>query len=174
MGMTSTDAQRHFRRRKWGSLLPEALDIETAITQAIARCPELEAFLDIDWVADRATAAMVGWLVVKHRGIEFRLGRRLLQLASPDGYVMPPLEFRLSREREPSLDEMYNAPMLQPWSLTLFQSGSRPGEWQLSGTVYHPEWDCNTNWFKLLYLHRDKKMAFTDQGWLKLGRRFAS
>ncbi|MDR6663986.1 hypothetical protein [Rhizobium sp. 1399] len=172
MGMS--DAQRAFRRHRWGSLTPEAMDIETGICEAINRCPELERMLEIDWVADRATAQRVGWLIVKHPGVVFRIGRRLLELASPDGYVMPPPEFRLSRETEPTAEEIYRAPMLQPWSLTLFQSGARPAEWQLSGIVYHPSWDCITEWFRLLYLNRDKRMALTDRGWMKLGRRFAS
>ncbi|UFS81518.1 MULTISPECIES: hypothetical protein [Rhizobium] len=174
MGLTSTDAQRHFRRRTWGPLSPESMDIETCVGEAILRCPELEAVLDVDWVADGTTAYRVGWFIVKYPGVTFRIGRRLLELAAPDGYPMPPLEFQMSRETEPTAEEMYHAPILQPWSLVLFQSGERPAEWQLSGIVYHPKWPCTTDWFRLLYLHRDKRMAFTDQGWFKLGRRFAS
>lgn len=172
MGLTA--AQQAFRRRKWGSISVVAMDIETAICEAIHRCPELEGLLDIDWVADTATARRVGWAIVKHTGVVFQLGRRLLELAAPDGYPMPPLEFRLSRETEPTLEEEYRAPMLQPWSLVLFQTGDRPARWDLSGWVYHPRWSCETHWFRLLYLNRDKKMALTDRGWLKLGRRFAS
>ncbi len=172
MGLTA--AQRAFRRHKWGSLNVGEMDIETAICEAVNRCPELESMLDINWVADRETARHVGWAIVKHTGVIFQLGRRLLELATPDGYPMPPMEFRLSRETEPTPEEMYRAPMLHPWSLVLFQSGERPAEWQLSGTVYHPQWDCSTEWFRLLYLHRDKRMAYTDRGWFRLGRRFAS
>ena len=150
------------------------MDIETAIVEAINRCPELEAVLDIDWKADRETARRVGWMIVKHKGVVFQLGRRLLELAAPDGYIMPPLEFRLSRQTDPTPEEQYRAPYLQQWSLVLFQSGARPAEWQLSGIVYHPEWPCTTDWFRLLYLHRDRKMAFTDRGLMKLGGRFAS
>ncbi len=174
MGMTAlTPAKRRWRRPKWSAGFGD-MDIESAVGEAIIRCPELEAFLDINWVADRETAERVGWLLVKHPGITFRLGLRLLALASPDGYVMPPKEYQLCRDTEPTPEEMYRAPYLHPWSLVLFQSGSRPAEWQLSGGVYHPRRACTTQKFRLLYLHRDKKMAFTDGGWMKLGRRFAS
>ncbi|UWU23000.1 hypothetical protein N2601_08660 [Rhizobium sp. CB3060] len=172
MGLTAM--QHAFRRRRWGSINIQAMDRETLIVEAIHRCSELEGMIPTDWMTDDQTCRRVGWLLVKFPGIDFQLGRRLLELTSPDGYLMPPLEFQMCREKEPTLEEEYHAPMLQPWSLVLFQSGERPAEWQLSGIVYHPKWDCITEWFKLLYLHREKRMAFTDRGWMKLGRRFAT
>ncbi len=101
---------------------------------------------------------------------DFRIGRRLLQLLSPDGYLMPPPEFRLSRQTEPTEQEMFEAPIVTPWRVELWQSGSTPAEWRVNGSVYHTDWEPRI-WSRLLYLNRDKAMALTVDGWVRLGRR---
>lgn len=80
----------------------------------------------------------------------------------------------MCRETEPTDEEQWSAPMLQPWSLILFQTGSLPAYWRLSGTAYHRDYDCVWVWTRLLYLHREKQMARTDEGWVRLGRRMSA
>ena len=96
----------------WRTVRGRALDIERA--------------LSIYWESDDETCRRVGWHLVRYTGTLFHLGRRLLELTSPGGALLPPREFRMCRESEPSDEEMFAAPMLQPWSLTLFQTGSSP------------------------------------------------
>jgi hypothetical protein len=172
MGLTAT--QHAFRRRRWGSLNIGGMDIESLIVEAIFRISELEDRLGTDWVADRETARRVGWIAVKHPGVVFQVGRRLLELAAPDGYPMPPAEFRLSRQTEPTWEEERGAPYLQPWNLVLFSDGSRPALWELTGWAYHREWEYGRRTWRLLYLYREKRMAMTEDGWVRLGRRFAT
>ncbi|WP_153064515.1 hypothetical protein [Agrobacterium sp. LAD9] len=151
-----------------------SMDRESLLCEAILRDPDIERALSIDWTDDDETCRRVGWHLVRYTGTLFHLGRRLLELTSPGGALLPPREFRMCRESEPSDEEMFAAPMLQPWSLTLFQTGSSPAFWQLGGTVYHPEHDCVRVWTRLLYLHREKSMARTDEGWVRLGKRMSA
>jgi hypothetical protein len=150
------------------------MDREALICEAILLAPGIERALSIYWDPDDETCRRVGWHLVKHTCSLFHLGRRLLELTSPGGALLPPLQFQLCIDTEPTDEEMFAAPMLQPWSLILFQSGSSPAFWKLGGTVYHPDHDCSFIWTRLLYLNRDKAMAMTDDGWVKLGRRMSA
>ncbi|MDX1216272.1 hypothetical protein GOL99_12080 [Sinorhizobium medicae] len=152
----------------------ETMDRESLICEAILRDEDIERALSIYWEPDDETCRRVGWHLVKHTGSLFHLGRRLLELSTPGGALLPPKEFRLSLGTEPTDEEQWSAPMLQPWSLILFQSGSLPAFWKLGGTIYHPEHDVQWVWTRLLYLHRDKAMARTTEGWVKLGRRMSA
>lgn len=103
-------------------------------------------------------------------GTDFRIGRRLLQLLAPGGYLLPPTEFRLSRVTQPTEQQMFQAPFIHPWRIELWQSGSTPAEWRVNGSVYHPDWEPRI-WSRLLYLNLAYGMALTDDGWVRLGRR---
>lgn len=165
------------RRRSLGvprHISVEGMDRESLICEAILRDPDIERALSICWEPDDVTCRRVGWHLVKHTGSLFHVGRRLLELTSLGGALLPPPEFRLCRETEPTVEEMDAAPMLQPWSLILFQTGNAPAYWRLGGTVYHPEHDCVWVTTRLLYLNRNKAMARTDEGWVKLGRRMSA
>lgn len=152
----------------------EGMDREALVCEAILRDPDIERALSIYWEPDDETCRRVGWWLVRHTGTLFHIGRRLLELSTSGGALLPPPQFQLCRVTEPTEKDQFTAPMLQPWSLTLFQTGSSPAFWQLGGTVYHPEHDCVRVWTRLLYLHRAKAMARTDEGWLKLGRRMSA
>lgn len=167
------------RRRRHSLGVPrrisiESMDRESLICEAILRCEDIERALSIDWIDDDETCSRVGWHLVKHTGSLFHIGRRLLELTSPGCALLPPPEFRLCRETEPTVEEMDAAPVLQPWSLLLFQSGSSPAYWRLGGTVYHPDHDCVWVTTRLLYLHREKQMAMTTNGWVRLGKRMSA
>lgn len=149
----------------------ESMDRETLLTEAIYLDDSIGSALDIDWVADDETCRRVGWHLVRNTRTMFHIGRRLLELTTPGGALLPPPEYRMCRETEPTDDEMFAAPMLQSWSLILFQSGSLPAYWSLSGTVYHRGHNCRRVWTRLLHLNRDKAMAMTSEGCVKLGRR---
>lgn len=162
-------------RRRFGlqpcALHAESLDREQLVTESLIRIQAAEVnSLDLYDFDDERTIRKLGWHMAARTGTDFRIGRRLLQLLSKDGYLMPPLEFRLSRATEPTDEEMYQAPFVQPWSCQLWQSGQTPAEWRVNGSVYHPEWPPRI-WSRLLYLNRPKAMALTDDGWVKLGRR---
>ncbi|MBX5112000.1 hypothetical protein HJB51_29145 [Rhizobium lentis] len=175
MGTMTISLRR--RRRSLGvprHVSIESMDRESLICEAILLDPDIERALSIYWTADDETCRRVGWHLVRHTGTLFHVGRRLLELSTPGGALLPPPEFRLCLETEPTDEEIFAAPMLQPWSLILFQSGSSPAYWSLGGIVYHPEHDCVRVWTKLLYLNRDKAMAMTADGWVKLGRRMSS
>lgn len=166
------------RRRRPLGIRPrvsiESMDRESLLCEAILRCEDIERALDIDWVANDQTCLRVGWWLVKHTGTLFHVGRRLLELSTPGGALLPPPEYRMCLETEPTDEEMFQAPMLQPWSLILLQSGSLPAFWRLGGTVYHRDYDCKWVWTRLLYLHRDKSMAQTTDGWMRLGKRMSA
>lgn len=164
------------KRRRFGhaTVTVEGMDRETLIVEAIHRVPDLEDAISVDWQPDDETCRRVGWLLVKYTGTTFRVGRRLLELSAPGGYLLPPPAYRMCRDIEPPADEMFTAPMLQPWSIILFQTDDRPAEWQIRGHVFHPFMPRETRSWRLLYLHRDKAMARTDEGWMKLGRRMHS
>lgn len=151
-----------------------SMDRESLIVEAIHRCEVIERALSIDWIADDETCGRVGWWLVRHTGTLFHIGRRLLELTTPGGALLPPKEYRMCLATEPTDEEMFAAPMLHPWSLILFQSGSLPAFWKLGGTVYHRDHDCVWVWTRLLYLHRDKAMAKTTEGWVKLGKRMSA
>lgn len=175
MVMTALALRR--RRRSLGvprHISIEGMDRESLICEAILLDDEIERALSIDWIDDDETCRRVGWHLVKHTGSLFHLGRRLLELSSPGGALLPPKEFRICRDTEPTDEEMLAAPMLQPWSLLLFQSGSQPAFWRLGGTVYHPDHDCTWVTTRLLYLNRDKAMALTTDGWVRLGKRMSA
>ncbi|MGO8024893.1 hypothetical protein [Rhizobium leguminosarum] len=152
----------------------EGMDRESLVCEAILRDPDIERALSIYWTADDETCRRVGRWLVRNTGTLFHIGRRLLELSTPGGALLPPRDFRMCRETEPTDEEQVLAPMLQPWSLILFQSGSSPAFWRLGGTVYHPDHDCTWVWTRLLFLHRDKAMARTDEGWVRLGKRMSA
>ena len=173
--MTAISLRR--RRRSLGvprRVSIESMDRESLLVEAILRDPDIERALSIYWEPDDETCRRVGWHLVKHTGSLFHIGRRLLELASPGGALLPPTEFRMCLATEPTEEEMLAAPMLQPWSLLLFQSGNAPAFWRLGGTVYHPEHDCVWIATRLLFLHRAKQMARTDEGWVRLGKRMSA
>ncbi|AVA21953.1 hypothetical protein NXC24_CH02316 [Rhizobium sp. NXC24] len=170
-------AQSLRRRRPLGirpRVSVEGMDRESLICEAILRDEDTERALSTNWEPDDETCRRVGWWLVKHTGTLFHVGRRLLELTSPGGALLPPPEYRMCRDTEPTDEEQWSAPMLQPWSLILFQSGSLPAVWRLGGTVYHRDHDCVWVWTRLLYLHREKQMARTDEGWIKLGKRMSA
>jgi hypothetical protein len=148
----------------------EFMDREDLVIAALTRCRDIETFLDLHAFDDDETCRRIGWHMASRTGTDFRIGRRLLQLLSPGGYLMPPPEFRLSRATEPTEDEMFQAPFIQPWSIQLWQSGSTPAKWRINGSAYHKDWGPRI-WSRLLYLNRPKSMALTGVGWVKLGRR---
>ncbi|KQV79991.1 hypothetical protein [Rhizobium sp. Root1220] len=152
----------------------EGMDRESLLIEAILRDESIEYAHDIDWVADDETCRRVGWHLVKNTGPLFHLGRRLLELATPGGALLPPPEYRMCRETVPTVEELVAAPMLQPWSLILFQSGSLPAFWKLGGIIYHAEHDVQWVWTRLLHLNREKKMAMTTDGWVNLGKRMSA
>jgi hypothetical protein len=150
------------------------MDREDLICEAILRDEDIERALDIHWTADDETCRRVGWHLVKHIGTQFHIGRRLLELTTPGGALLPPPQFQMCLQTEPADEELFAAPMLHPWSLLLFQSGSSPAYWRLGGTVYHPEHESMWATTRLLYLNRNKAMAMTSDGWVKLGRRMSA
>ena len=156
------------------SVSAESMDRESLLVEAIHRDPDIERALGVDWSADDETCRRVGWQLVKYTGTLFDIGRRLLELSTPGGALLPPPEYRMCRETDPSDQELFTAPLLQPWSLVLFQTCSRPAYWRLAGTVYHPDHDCCWVTTRLLYLHREKQMALTSEGWVRLGRRMSA
>ncbi|MCV3768895.1 hypothetical protein [Rhizobium sp. TRM95796] len=167
------------RRRRQSLGVPnrvsiESMDRESLLCEAIMRDKEVERTLSVVWESDDETCRRIGWHLVKNTGMLFHVGRRLLELTSPGSALLPPPEFRLCRETEPTDDEIFSAPLLQPWSLLLFQSGSSPAYWRLGGTVYHPDHDCVWVTARLLYLNRDKAMAQTAEGWVRLGKRMSA
>lgn len=174
MGMISSERQY---RRPLGirpRVSIEGMSREALLCEAILRDKEIEQALSVVWVPSDETCRRVGWHLVRHAGVLFHIGRRLLELSTPGGALLPPPEFQLCLQTEPTEDEMFAAPMLQPWSLLLFQSGSLPAYWRLGGTVYHRDHDCVWVTGRLLYLHRAKKMAKMTEGWVKLGKRMSA
>lgn len=174
--MTTAIALRR-RRRSLGvprHISIESMDRESLICEAILLDESIERALSIHWEPDDETCRRVGWWLAKHTGTLFHIGRRVLELTTPGGALLPPPEFQMCLATEPTVEEMDAAPMLQPWSVLLFQTGSQPAYWRLGGTVYNPEHGCTWVWTRLLYLHRDKAMARTDEGWVKLGKRMSA
>lgn len=152
------------------SIHVESMSREALVIEALTRCPEIESVLDIDDVDDDETVRRIGWHMAQRTGTDFRVGRLLLQLLSKDGYLIPPPEFRLSRQTEPTEQDMFEAPIVTPWRVELWQSGSSPAEWRINGSVYHKDWEPRI-WSRLLYLNQSWGMAVTDDGWVRLGRR---
>ena len=148
----------------------ESLDRTDLVIAALTRCRDIETVLHLHAFDDDATVRTIGWHMATKTGTDFRIGRRLLQLLSPGGYLMPPPEFRLSRVTEPTEEQVYQAPFVTPWSVQLWQSGNAPAEWRVNGSVYHRDWEPRI-WSRLLYLNCEKAMALTAEGWVKLGRR---
>lgn len=167
MGMTAP-------RRRFGlppvTLHVESMDRQDLVIAALTRFRDIEQELDVYDVDDDETVTRIGWHMASKTGTDFRIGRRLLQLMAPDGYLMPPPEFRLSRQTEPTEMEMFEAPIVTPWRVELWQSGSTPAEWRINGSVYHRDWEPRI-WSRLLYLNKPWGMALTDDGWVRLGRR---
>lgn len=164
-------------RRRFGlpplTLHVESLDLEALVAAALERCPEIEKAVDfygLDPFDIDPTVVQIGWLMTAKTGTNFRIGRRILQLMSPGGYLMPPPEFRLSRQTEPREEDMFEAPIVTPLRVELWQSGSTPAEWRVNGSVYHRDWGPRI-WSRLLYLNRAWGMALTDDGWIRLGRK---
>lgn len=161
-------------RRRFG-LSPTTVHVESMdrldlVIAALTRCPDIDPVLDPDDLHDDETCRKIGWFMATRTGTDFRIGRRLLQLLSPDGHLLPPEEFRLSRRTEPTEEEIYAAPFATPYSIELWQSGSTPAEWRVNGSVCHKEWPTRI-WSRLLYLHGPKSMALTAEGWMRLGRK---
>lgn len=148
----------------------ESMGRSDLVIAALTRCPDIETVLDAYDVDDDETVSRIGWLLASRTGTDFRIGRRILQILSPDGYLLPLKEFRLSRVTEPTEQEMLQAPTVTPWRVELWQSGSTPAEWRVNGTVYHRDWEPRI-WSRLLYLNHPWAMALTDDGWVRLGRR---
>ena len=148
----------------------ESMDREDLVIAALTRCRDIETILDLHGFDDDGTVRRIGWHMAAMTGTDFRIGRRLLQLLSKDGHLMPPPEFRLCRVTEPTEEQMYRVPFVTPWSVQLWQSGSTPAEWRVNGSVYRKDWGLRI-WSRLLFLHREKSMALTDEGWVRLGRR---
>lgn len=94
------------RRRSFGvrpGLHIESLDREQLVTESLIRMgSQLIEYLDLYDFDDEHTIRRIGWLMAQRTGTDFRIGRRLLQLLAPGGYLMPPVEFRLSRVTEPT------------------------------------------------------------------------
>ncbi|KQV41940.1 hypothetical protein [Rhizobium sp. Root1204] len=148
----------------------ESLDRTDLVIAGLIRCRELETALDPHGFDDDETVRRIGWHLASRTGTDFRIGRRLLQLLSPDGYLIPPPEFRLARVTEPTELEMFQAPIVTPYRIELWQSGSTPAEWRVNGSVYHKYWEPRI-WSRLRYLDRPWGRALTDDGWVRLGRR---
>lgn len=161
-------------RRRFGlppvTIHVESMTREDLVIAALTRCRDIESLLDLYGFDDNDTCIRIGWHMASMTGTDFRIGRRLLQLLSPGGYLMPPEEFRLSRVTEPTETEMFQAPIVTPYRIELWQSGSTPAEWRVNGSVYHKDWEPRI-WSRLRYLNRPWGMALTDDGWVRLGRR---
>lgn len=164
-------------RRRFGlppvSIHVESMDLEELLACALDRCPDIEKAVDfyrLDPIDIDPTIMQIGWHMAAKTGTDFRIGRRILQLLEPGGYLMPPNEFRLSRQTEPTELEMFQSPIVTPWSVQLWQSGNAPAEWRINGSVIHRDWEPRI-WSRLLYLARPWGMALTDDGWVRLGRR---
>lgn len=165
------------RRRSLGvprRISVEGMDRESLICEAILLDESIEDILDVDWQPTDETCRRVGWWLVRNTGTLFHLARRLLELSSPGGALLPPREFQMCLHTEPTEEEQFQAPMLHPWSLLLFQSGSLPAFWKLGGTACHRDYDRVWVWTRLLFLHREKRMARTNEGWLRLGKRVSA
>lgn len=169
---TMTAPRRRFGLRS--TLHVESLDLEQLVTESLVRigCDDM-AMLDLHDIDDEVTMRRIGWHMASRTGTDFRIGRRLLQLLSPDGYLLPPAEYRLSRQTEPTEMEMFEAPIVTPYGIELWQSGDAPAEWRINGSVYHRDWEPRI-WSRLLYLNRAWGMALTDDGWVRLGKRMHS
>lgn len=167
--MTMTAPRRRFGPR------PPTLDVESMsrddlVSESLYRQRDLPEALDLyDFGADE-TVSRIGWHLASMTGADFRIGRRLLQLLSPGGYLMPPEGFRLSRVTEPTEEQILQAPIVTPYRIELWQSGSTPAEWRVNGSVYHKGWESRI-WSRLLYLNKPYGMALTSDGWVRLGRR---
>lgn len=161
-------------RRRFGlrpGLDVESLDRDQLVTESLIRMgSQLTEYLDLYNFDDEKTIQRIGWQMAQRTGTDFRIGRRILQITAPGGYLMPPIEFRLSRQTEPTEEEIYRAPVVTPWSVHLWQSGETPAEWRINGSAYHRDWEPRI-WSRLLNLHREKAMALTDEGWVRLGKR---
>lgn len=166
-------------RRRFGlrpALDVESMDLEELVAAALERCPDIEKAVDfygLDPFDIDPTVRQIGWHLTAKIGTDFRIGRRILQLLSPDGYLLPPPEYRLSRQTEPTEHQMFEAPIVTPWRVELWQTGCLPAEWRISGTVYHRDWEPRI-WCRVLYLNRAYMMALTVDGWVRLGKRMHS
>ncbi|CUX03411.1 hypothetical protein [Agrobacterium genomosp. 2] len=170
--MTASAPRRRFGLRP--TIHVESLDLEQLVTESLIRIgADTVAALGLFDFYDEQTIRRIGWHMAGRTGTDFRIGRRLLQLTVPDGYLLPPLEYRMCLVTEPTDEEMYEAPLIHPYGIQLWQSGSSPAEWRINGSVCHPEWEPRL-WCRLLYLHHDKRMAFTGEGWVRLGKRMHS
>lgn len=171
---TMTAPRRRFGLRP--SLHVESMDLEELVALALERCPDIEKAVDfygLDPCDIDPTIQQIGWHMAAKVGTDFRIGRRLLQLLTPDGYLLPPPEYRLSRQTEPTELEMFQAPIATPYRIELWQTDHLPAEWRISGTVYHKDWEPRI-WCRLLYLNRAWGMALTEDGWVRLGKRMHS
>ncbi|KQQ72458.1 hypothetical protein ASF70_13100 [Rhizobium sp. Leaf321] len=115
----------------------------------------------------------IGRILIRQVGTPFRLGRQILTALSPDGYLLPPPEFRLHRQHPPP-PMREDAPELDPWSAILWQTGHVPAIWQLGGTLRHTDGFEERRWFRLLHIDVGHGWARTDEGWLRLGERMHS
>ena len=160
-------------RRRFGlpptTVHVESMDRLDLVIAALTRRPDIDTVLNFDDLHDEETCRKIGWFMAARTGTDFRIGRRLLQLLAPGGYLLPPKEFRLSRVTEPTKEEMHMAPLVMPCSIELWQSGSTPAEWRVGGSICYEDRPRRI-WSRLLYLNRAQSMAVTDEGWVRLGK----
>ncbi len=74
-----------------GTIHVESLGREELVIAALTRCRDLEAMLEPHRSDDDETIRRIGWHMAAKTGTDFRIGRRLLQLLSPDYYLIPAL-----------------------------------------------------------------------------------
>ncbi|WP_428427287.1 hypothetical protein [Pararhizobium sp.] len=118
-------------------------------------------------------AEAIGRILIRQVGMPFRRGRAILTALSPDGYLLPPPEFRFCRLHPPP-PRREDAPELDPWSATLWQSGRVPAVWQIGGILRYPGGYEERRWFRLLHIDVGQGWARTAEGWLRLGERMHS
>lgn len=166
---------------KVASRLPEPEDMSLELAVSVAY-RELKGFFDRAGLGDprrrRITtddAAFAGRLLVQRIGWHFRVGKRLLEIAYPEG-LWPHPDFRMSPSATPTDDEMMSATVLVEWDVELVQEGDAPAHWILSGDVpdrddVRPEPD--RVWHRLLRVTPDRTYAYASGvGWCYLwGRR---
>ncbi|KQS74301.1 hypothetical protein ASG25_21125 [Rhizobium sp. Leaf384] len=121
----------------------------------------------------REVGDRIGRALIREVGNPFRIGRHILTLVAPDGYLLPPLELRFFRQ-DVSCRRDDLLPLVTPWSVTLWQSGHVPARWEIGGTVIWPDGSVGRGWWRLLHLTEDRTRARTDEGWLRLGTRMHS
>lgn len=167
---------------KVASRLPEPEDMSLELAVSVAY-RDLRGFFERAGLGDprrrritKDDASFAGRLLVQRVGWHFRVGRRLLEIAHPEG-LWPHPSFRLSPSATPSDDEIMAATVLVDWDVLLVQEGEAPAHWVLSGDV--PDCDDvrpdpDRVWHRLLRVTPDRTYAYAEGvGWCYLwGRRW--